>query len=78
MSRKYLGKQSNKILSKDPFSILDPIDRSVEISKYNNLTLAKHGIDIWNAYEFSYLDKDLKSRLNVLEITIPSNSFKTV
>tara|TARA_B100000768_G_scaffold51161_1_gene49844 strand:+ start:3125 stop:3874 length:750 start_codon:yes stop_codon:yes gene_type:complete len=78
VSRKYLGKQSNKILSKDPFSILDPIDRSVEISKYNNLTLAKHGIDIWNAYEFSYLDKDLKSRLNVLEITIPSNSFKTV
>jgi len=78
VSRKYLGKQSNKILSKDQFSILDPIDRGVETSKYNNLILAKHGIDIWNAYEFSYLDKDLKPRLNVLEIVIPMNSSKTV
>ena len=78
MSRKYLGKKSKKILSKDQFSILDPINRSIEISKYDNLTPSNFGEDIWNAYEFSYLDKNLSPHLSVLEIVIPSNSAKTV
>ena len=78
MSRKYLGKKSQKILSKDQFSILDPIDRSIEISKYDNLTPSIFGKDIWNAYEFSYLDKNLIPHLAVLEKVIPSNSAKTV
>ena len=78
MSRKYLGKKSQKILSNNQFSILDPIDRSIEISKYDNLTPSTFGKDIWNAYEFSYLDKNLIPHLTVLEIVIPSNSAKTV
>ena len=78
MSRKYLGKRSKKIVSEDQFSILDPIDRSVETSKYKNLTPSNFGIDIWNAYEFSYLDKDLNPHLDVLEIIIPSSSAKTI
>ena len=78
MSRKYLGKRSKKIVSKDQFSILDPINRSVETSKYTNLTPSNFGIDIWNAYEFSYLDKDLNPHLDVLEIIIPSSSAKTI
>ena len=64
--------------TKNQFSILDPIDRSIEISKYDNLIPAIFGKDIWNAYEFSYLDKDLNPHLNVLEIIIPSTSEKTV
>ena len=78
MSRKYLGKRSKTIVFKDQFSILDPIDRGIEAAKYNNLTPSNFGIDIWNAYEFSYLDKDLNPHLNVLEIIIPSTSEKTV
>ena len=78
MSRKYLGKRSKKIVSEDQFSILDPIDRSVETSKYKNLTPSNFGIDIWNAYEFSYLDKNLNPHLDVLEIIIPSSSAKTI
>ena len=78
MSRKYLGKRSKTIVFKDQFSILDPIDRGIEAAKYNNLTPSNFGIDIWNAYEFSYLDKDLNPHLNVLEIIIPSTSEKTI
>ena len=64
MKTKHLG----KIITKTPvgYKILDPIIRD-RLSE-------SHGIDIWNAYEFSYLDANKLPVLKVLEITIPSCS----
>ena len=64
MKTKHLGKN----ITKTPvgYKILDPIIRD-RLSE-------SHGIDIWNAYEFSYLDANKLPVLKVLEITIPSCS----
>ena len=64
MKTKYLGKNRLKKLS--GFHILDPIERD-NFSESN-------GVDIWNAYEFSYLDVNKLPVLKVLEIKIPSSS----
>jgi len=61
---KHLGKNNNKPLS--GYKILDPILRNI-----NGLS---YGHDIWNAYEFSYLDTNKQPTLKVLEITIPGSS----
>ena len=78
MNRKYLGKNVNNSKKKDIFLILDPIIRKKEQAKYTNLQESKYGIDIWNAYEFSYLDKQKSPRLAILEIIIPSKSAITI
>ncbi len=78
MNRKYLGKNINNSKKKDNFLILDPIIRKKEQAKYTNLQESKYGIDIWNAYEFSYLDKQKSPRLAILEIIIPSKSAITI
>jgi len=67
---KYLGKQN---LSKN--LTLDKISREESRKDYNKFE--SFGVDIWNAYEFSYLLND-KPKLIVLEISIPSNSLYTV
>jgi 7-cyano-7-deazaguanine reductase len=61
---KHLGKNNNKPLS--GYKILDPILRNI-----NGLS---YGHDIWNAYEFSYLDSNKQPTLRVLEIKIPASS----
>jgi len=61
---KHLGKNNNKPLS--GYKILDPILRNINGMSY--------GHDIWNAYEFSYLDSNKLPTLKVLEIKIPSSS----
>ena len=61
---KYLGNNNNKPLS--GYKILDPILRNI-----NGLS---YGHDIWNAYEFSFLDSNKQPTLKVLEIKIPSTS----
>tara|TARA_A100001035_G_C27692677_1_gene458600 strand:+ start:252 stop:974 length:723 start_codon:yes stop_codon:yes gene_type:complete len=65
MKTKVLGKKSKKldISGKD---LLDSIPR--------NTKKIKHGIDIWNIYDFMFKDKKEVPHLKVLEITIPSNS----
>ena len=78
MNRKYLGKNINNSKKKDNFLILDPIIRKKEQAKYTNLQESKYGIDIWNAYEFSYLDKYKSPHLVLLEIIIPSKSAITI
>lgn len=65
MSRKFLGNSYDKSL-KTSYKILDPIKRIRSSSAY--------GHDIWNAYEFTYLDKKNLPVLKVLEITIPADS----
>lgn len=70
MKPKYLGKQN---LSKN--LTLDKISREESRKDYNKFE--SFGVDIWNAYEFSYLLND-KPKLIVLEISIPSNSLYTV
>lgn len=64
MKTKHLGKNNNKPLS--GYKILDPILRNI-----NGLS---YGHDIWNAYEFSYLDSSKQPTLKVLEIKIPASS----
>ena len=70
MKPKYLGKQN---LSRN--FTLDKISREESRKDYNKFE--SYGVDIWNAYEFSYLLND-KPKLIVLEISIPSNSLYTV
>ena len=64
MKTSFLGKSSNSI--KSGLDILDPIER--------NKDLINHGIDIWNVYDFMYLDKNKIPKLKVLEIQIPYQS----
>ena len=70
MKVKHLGKRNKQFL-KPHFSILDSIKR-------NNAVKSIHGIDIWNAYEFYYLDDDFKPVHFPLELKFPSHSKYTV
>ena len=72
MKVKYLGKKnSSKILNYSP-SLLDSVKRlQTPSSNY-------YGIDYWNAYEFSYLNKSSQQKLETLEIQIPADSKVTV
>ena len=65
MRTTHLGKNSKKI-NKKGIDLLDVIERS-----FSN---AKFGIDIWNVYDFMYIDKKNIPLLKVLEISIPSSS----
>ena len=65
MKTKFLGKQ-NKNLKKSGKALLDSIER---IKEDINI-----GVDIWNIYDFMYLDAKKIPHLLVLEIIIPSKS----
>ena len=71
MKPKYLGKQN--FLSKS--STLDRIARKESRKDSNKFKF--NGLDIWNAYEFSYLLNG-KPKIIVLEISIPSSSKYTI
>lgn len=72
MKVKYLGKKnSSKILNYSP-SLLDSVKRLQRPSSNY------YGIDYWNAYEFSYLNKSSQQKLETLEIQIPADSKITV
>ena len=71
MKPKYLGEDNS--LSKS-FS-LDRISRKESRKDFNKFE--SYGLDIWNAYEFSYLLNG-KPKIVVLEISIPSNSKYTI
>ena len=59
-----LGKKINP--RKKGLSLLDPIKRQKDNIKY--------GIDIWNVYDFMYLNHNKIPQLVVLEIVIPYES----
>ncbi len=67
MKPRYLGKQNSPLKN---FS-LDRISRKESRRDFNKFK--SYGLDIWNAYEFSYLLNG-KPNIIVLEISIPSNS----
>ena len=71
MNPKYLGKHNS--LSRN--SSLDRISRKESRKDFNEFE--SYGLDIWNAYEFSYLLNG-KPKIIVLEISIPSNSKYTI
>ena len=71
MNPKYLGKDDS--LSKN--SSLDRISRKESRKDFSEFK--SYGLDIWNAYEFSYLLNG-KPKILVLEISIPSNSKYTI
>ena len=71
MKPKYLGKQ--KLASRN--LTLDRISRKESRKDFNKFE--SYGLDIWNAYEFSYLLNG-KPKIVVLEISIPSNSKYTI
>ena len=71
MKPKYLGKHNS--LSRN--SSLDRISRKDSRKDFNEFE--SFGLDIWNAYEFSYLLNG-KPKIAVLEISIPSNSKYTI
>ena len=69
MTTKVLGKEV-KSYSKGSFKTLDPIDRGDRPDQ--------NGVDYWNGYEFTFLDKNKNPTLKVLEIQIPATSKFTV
>ena len=71
MKPKYLGKQFS--LSRSP--ILDKISRKEDRINFKKSQF--YGLDIWNAYEFSYLLNG-RPKIVVLEISIPSDSKYTI
>ena len=71
MKPKYLGKQNSFSRS----CSLDRISRKESRKDFNKFE--SYGLDIWNAYEFSYL-LDGKPKIAVLEISIPSKSEYTI
>ena len=71
MKPRYLGKQN----SFSNNSSLDRISRKESRKDLNEFE--SYGLDIWNAYEFSYLLNG-KPKIVVLEISITSNSKYTV
>ena len=71
MKPRYLGKHNR--LSRN--LSLDRISRKESRKDFNKFE--SYGLDIWNAYEFSYLLNG-KPKIVVLEISIPSNSKYTI
>ena len=68
MKTKVLGKDTSNLKLKG-IKLLEKIKR--------NKSDIKYGTDIWNVYDFLYLNNDLPS-LKVLEIKIPSTSLFTI
>ena len=71
MKPRYLGKHNPPSRS----FLLDRISRKESRKDFNKFE--SYGLDIWNAYEFSYLLNG-KPKIVVLEISIPSNSKYTI
>ena len=71
MKLKYLGSKNNL----EDKLILDRIPRKESRKDFPRFNF--NGLDIWNAYEFSFLLKGVP-KIIVLEISIPSDSQYTV
>ena len=55
--------------------LLHPIDREKNRDQYiSNNEINFHGVDIWNAWEFSWLDNSGRPVIGKLTLIFPSNS----
>lgn len=71
-----LGKSSHYVEHYDP-SLLFPIPRAAKRSELGidaGQPLPFHGVDIWNAYELSWLDRRGKPRIAIAEFRVPAQS----
>ncbi|MCK4339497.1 MAG: 7-cyano-7-deazaguanine reductase, partial [Candidatus Cloacimonetes bacterium] len=66
----------NKYLTKPVSSLLNPIPRKIGRKNigWDIKPLPFSGIDIWNCYEFSFLEKSGKPFVGILRITYPADS----
>ena len=59
--------------------LLHPIDREKNRDQYiSNNEINFHGVDIWNAWEFSWLDNSGRPFIGKLTLIFPSNSKKII
>lgn len=59
--------------------LLHPIDREKNRDQYiSNNEINFHGLDIWNAWEFSWLDNSGRPFIGKLTLIFPSNSKKII
>ena len=75
-----LGQQTAYPTRYDP-SLLFPIDRAgqrTNLLKPNQSTLPFFGVDIWNAYELSWLNAKGKPQIALAEFIIPADSPKMI
>ena len=70
-----LGKPAAYATQRDP-ALLFPIARATERARlgYAGPELPVLGVDIWNAYEFSWLDARGKPRVALVEFRVPAES----
>ena len=69
-----LGKVTHYVDQYDP-SLLDPISRSeARPDHYSSSNLPFLGVDLWTAYEFSWLNSDGLPQIAILECYVPCDS----
>ena len=70
MKRLVLGKKKSYQIKAVDSKVIDKIKR--------NISPSKHGVDVWNVYDFMYLDNKDIPVLRPLEINIPISSKYTI
>jgi 7-cyano-7-deazaguanine reductase len=68
-----LGKKSAYVSHYDPGQLC-PIPRQAVWEKYGHQTSPYYGLDIWNAYEISWLNKQGLPQIAIGEFTVPVQS----
>ncbi|MBL7108452.1 MAG: NADPH-dependent 7-cyano-7-deazaguanine reductase QueF [Candidatus Cloacimonetes bacterium] len=66
----------NKFITQPDFHLLNPIPRKIgrENIGWDTKNIPFSGIDIWNCYEFSFLEKSGKPFIGILRIEYPADS----
>lgn len=75
LSATKLGKPTHYTFTYQP-ELLQPLARSMgrDMLKINSMALPFQGIDIWNAYELSWLDRHGKPQIAIAELAVPCQS----
>jgi 7-cyano-7-deazaguanine reductase len=76
-SESALGKKTSYIDTYNPL-LLFPISRQDSRNRIGEFNFIIKGLDIWNAYEFSFLDETGKPQNHILQIAYSCNSFNIV
>lgn len=76
MNKNPLGRDLGIVETYKP-DLLYPIKRSIN-RDLHNITVSMNGFDLWNAYEFSYLDLSGKPVVRRLQLVYPASSVNMV